>query len=115
MKPESIKWQSGDFHRSNDVFEGISQLSFLILRNSTSTGLTSCYINSVGNSEYWYHNPTKKRMDRDRIRHGILSPRMPVTYSHDVVKRGYPNMLGGYIENSHSQMHFKSDEFKGEF
>jgi len=110
-----IKWQHGDNFITNSVTRRNTYLNFLSKRSGTKYSFEYNYSMNHGVLD-WGTNITKNSLDNYYIRHGIIMPRIPITnYGAASTKRGFPNLLGGFIINSNSRIVLRSEQFKEDF
>jgi len=107
-----IKWQHGDYFKTSRV--ALSTTKFLARRPGTKFSFEYHYSTNWGNLE-WGTSITKNDLNEYK-RHGILTPRISMaTPRSSANKKGYPNMLGGYILDSTSRVRLMSEQFKEDF
>jgi len=112
---DKIKWQHGDNFVSNNEDRKNVPINFLAKRTGTKYSFEYHYETGQGSLE-WGTNATKSSLDTYYRRHGIIMPRISVTNpTAAVTKRGFPNMLGGYVINVSSRIFIRSEQLKEDF
>jgi len=112
---EKIKWQHGDNFISSSKSSRNKPINFLAIRSSTQYSFKYHYAMNYGVLE-WGTNISKDYINKYYLRHGIIMPRIPLTNTQVAVnKKGFPNMLGGYITNTNSRIFIRSEQFKEDF
>ena len=111
---EKIKWQHGDnFINKRDG--AINNIKFLTKRQGTKYAFEYHYTMNSASLE-WGTNTTKSDLDAYYKRHGFIMPRIPVTNRWSATsKRGFPNMLGGFITSNSSRVFIRSEQLKEDF
>ena len=112
---EKIKWQHGDNFITNNENRRSKPINFLAKRSGTQYAFEYHYCMDHGILE-WGTNTGKGSLDRYYMRHGFLMPRIAVTNSRAAVsRRGFSNLLGGFILNDTSRIFIRSEQLKEDF
>jgi hypothetical protein len=106
-----IKWQHGDQFINNYQAETIK---FLGRKYGTKYSFEYHYCTSWGSIE-WGTRISKATLD-ENIRHGFIMPRISVNNPTTAEnKKGFPNMLGGFMLDNNSRIYLRSEQFKEDF
>jgi len=104
-----IKWQHGDHFKAQSA-----SIKFIQRRRGTQYAFDYHYTTNWGNLE-WGTSIAKNTLN-DYQRHGFLMPRITSSNARSATnQKGFPNMLGGYLIDSNSRVHLRSEQFKEDF